>query len=118
MTVSDHETEVQVSACHDCSPRPKDQSSNQYGAEEKFRIVLEGLRGEYSIAELCRHEGIAKSLYCEWSQEFLEASRKRLVGDTERKAISRKGKELRRDIGDPKKALTEILLENGIPKKA
>ncbi len=59
-----------------------------------------------------------KGLYCEWSQEFFEASRKRLVGDTERKAMSRKGKELCQDIDDPKKALADILLENGIPKKA
>ena len=62
-------------------------------------------------------KGVAKSLYCEWSQEFLETSRKRLVGDTERKAMSRTRKKLRQEIGDHKKALAEILLENGIPKK-
>ena len=60
----------------------------QYGAEEKIRIVLEGLRGEESIAALCRREGIAESLYYAWSREFLEAGRKRLAGATERQASS------------------------------
>ena len=60
----------------------------QYSAEEKIRIVLSGLRGEDSIAELCRREGIAESLYYSWSKEFLEAGRKRLSGDTARQASS------------------------------
>ena len=59
-----------------------------YSAEEKIRIVLDGLRGEYSIAELCRREGIAESLYYSWSKEFLEAGKRRLAGDTERAATS------------------------------
>lgn len=59
----------------------------QYSAEEKIRIVLDGLRGEYSIAELCRREGIAESLYYSWSKEFLEAGKRRLAGDTERSAF-------------------------------
>ena len=58
----------------------------QYSAEEKIRIVLDGLRGEHSIAELCRREGIAESLYYSWSKEFLEASKRRLTGDAERSA--------------------------------
>ena len=58
----------------------------QYSAEEKIRIVLEGLRGEDSIAALCRREGIAESLYYSWSKEFLEAGKKRLAGDTARQA--------------------------------
>ncbi len=53
----------------------------QFSAEEKIRIVLDGLRGEVSIAELCRREGIAESLYCSWSKEFLEAGKSRLAGD-------------------------------------
>jgi len=53
----------------------------QYSAEEKIRIVLDGLKSEDSIAELCRHEGIAQSLYYSWSKEFLEARKKRLAGD-------------------------------------
>ena len=54
----------------------------RYSAEEKIRIVLEGLRGEYSIAELCRREGIAQSLYYSWSKEFLEDRKRRLAGGT------------------------------------
>ena len=60
----------------------------RYSAEEKIRIVLSGLRGEHSIAELCRREGIAEGLYYAWSKEFLEAGKKRLAGDTERQASS------------------------------
>ena len=60
----------------------------QFSAEEKIRIVLEGLRGEDSIAELCRKEGIAQNLYYRWSKEFLEAGKKRLAGDTAREATS------------------------------
>jgi len=52
-----------------------------HSAEEKIRVVLEGLRGEYSIAELCRREGIAEILYCSWPKEFLEAGKKLLAGD-------------------------------------
>ncbi len=60
----------------------------KYGAEEKIRIVLEGLKGESTIAELCRHEGIAQSLYYKWSKEFLEAGKQRLSGNTKRQADS------------------------------
>jgi transposase len=72
----------------------------QYSAEEKIRIVLDGLRGEYSIAELCRREGIAESLYYSWSKEFLEAGKRRLAGDTERSASTGEVKELRREVRD------------------
>ena len=61
----------------------------QYSAEEKIRIVLEGLRGESSIAELCRKEGINQNLYYRWSKEFLEAGKKRLAGDTAREPLYR-----------------------------
>ena len=67
----------------------------QYSAEEKIRIVLEGLRGEDSIAELCRKEGINQNLYYRWSKEFLEAGKKRLAGDTAREATSDEVKELK-----------------------
>ena len=60
----------------------------QYSSEEKIRIVLDGLRGECSIAELCRREGLAESLYYSWSKEFLEAGKRRLAGDTARAATS------------------------------
>ena len=74
----------------------------QYSAEEKIRIVLDGLRGEYSIAELCRREGIAESLYYAWSKEFLEAGKRRLSGDTERSATGGEVKDLRREVRDMK----------------
>ena len=84
----------------------------QYSAEEKIGIVLEGLRGEYSIAELRRREGIAQSLYYSWSKEFLEAGKKRLSGDTARQASSTEVKDLRRDTGDLKEVVAELILEN------
>ena len=69
----------------------------QHSVEEKIRIVLAGLRGEESIAALCRREGIAESLYYSWSKEFLEAGKKRLAGDTERQANTGEVKDLRRE---------------------
>jgi len=90
----------------------------QYSAEEKIRIVLEGLRGEQSIAELCRKEGIAQSLYYSWSKEFLEAGKKRLAGDVAREATSDEVKQLRRETHDLKEALAETLLENRLLKKS
>src|SRR4028119_2457116 len=74
-------------------------TKRQFSAEEKIRIVLEGLRGEDSIAELCRREGISSSTYYGWSKEFLEAGKRRLAGDTVRAATSDEGKELRREAG-------------------
>src|SRR6188474_3669089 len=71
----------------------------QFSAEEKIRIVLDGLRGEDSIAELCRKEGIAQSLYYTWSKEFMEAGKRRLAGDTARAATSDEVKDLRRETG-------------------
>src|SRR3954451_9994738 len=68
-----------------------------FSAEEKIRVVLEGLRGEESIAELCRREGIVQNLYYRWSKEFLEAGKKRLAGDTARAATSDEVKDLRRE---------------------
>ncbi len=72
-----------------------------FSAEDKIRIVLEGLRGEDSIAELCRREGIVQNLYYRWSKDFLEAGKKRLAGDTARAATSDEVKELRREAGAP-----------------
>ena len=88
----------------------------QYSAEEKIRIVLEGLRGEYSIAELRRREGIAQSLYYSWSKEFLEAGKKRLSGDTARQASSTEVKDLRRETGDLKEVVAELILENRLSR--
>ena len=90
----------------------------QYSAEEKIRIVLEGLRGEESIAELCRHEGIAQSLYYSWSKEFLEAGKKRLAGDTAREASTGEVKALRREARDLKEVVAEQALELRLLKKS
>ena len=89
-----------------------------YSAEEKIRIVLEGLRGEDSIAELCRREGINSNVYYRWSKEFLEAGKKRLSGDTAREATSDEVKQLRSEATTLKEALAELLMENRLLKKS
>ena len=89
-----------------------------FSAEDKIRIVLEGLRGEDSIAELCRKEGIAQNLYYRWSKEFLEAGKKRLAGDTAREATSDEVKTLRAEARQLKEALAEATLENRLLKKS
>ena len=90
----------------------------QYGAEEKIRIVPDGLRGEESIAALCRREGIAESLYYNWSKEFLEAGKKRLAGDTARAATTDEVKVLRRETRDLKEVVAEQALELRLLKKS
>ena len=89
-----------------------------YSAEEKIRIVLEGLRGEDSIAELCRHESINANVYYRWSKEFLEAGKKRLLGDTARQATSDEVKDLRAEAAALKEALAESVMENRLLKKS
>ncbi len=89
----------------------------RYSAEEKIRIVMEGLRGEDTIAELCRREGIAESLYYKWSKEFLEAGKARLAGDTKRQATSSDVKDLRQENEQLKQAVAELLLQNRVLKK-
>ena len=90
----------------------------QYSAEEKIRIVLEGLRGDDSIAELCRKEGIAQSLYYTWSKEFMEAGKRRLAGDTSRAATTDEVKDLRREARDLKEVVAEQTLELRLLKKS
>ena len=90
----------------------------QFSAEEKIRIVLDGLRGEHSIAELCRREGIAEGLYYSWSKEFLEAGKRRLAGDTARAATSDEVKDLRRQAQELKEVVAEQALELRLLKKA
>lgn len=89
----------------------------KYSAEEKIRIVLEGLRGEDSVAELCRKEGINSNVYYRWSKEFLEAGKKRLSGDEVREATSDEVKQLRTESAALKEALAEQLMENRLLKK-
>ena len=91
--------------------------AQHHSAEEKIRIVLEGLRGEESIAELCRREGIATSLYYNWSKEFLEAGKRRLAGDATRQATSPEVKDLRAEAAALKEAVADLTLENRLPKK-
>jgi transposase len=90
----------------------------QFSAEAKIRIVLEGLRGEESIAELCRREGIVQNLYYRWSKDFLEAGKKRLAGDTARAATSDDVKDLRREASALKELVAELTLENRLLKKS
>ena len=90
----------------------------RYSAEEKIRIVLEGIRGEVSIAELCRREGITANMYYRWSKEFLEAGKKRLAGDTTREATSDEVKKLRAEASALKETLAELLMENRLLKKS
>ncbi len=89
-----------------------------HSAEEKIKIVLEGLRGEESIAELCRREGIVTSLYYSWSKEFLEAGKRRLAGDTARQASSPEVKDLRVEAAALKEAVADLTLENRLLKKS
>ena len=89
-----------------------------YSAEEKIRIVLDGLRGEHSIAELCRREGIAESLYYSWAKEFLEAGKRRIAGYTGRAAPTGEVKDLRRQAKELKEVVAEQALELRLLKKS
>ena len=87
------------------------QTRRRFSAEDKIRIVLSGLKGEDSIAELCRQEGIAQSQYYSWSKEFLEAGKKRLAGDTTREANTGEVQGLRKEARDLKEVVAEQALE-------
>ena len=89
----------------------------RFSSEEKIRIVLEGLKGEESIAGLCRREGISPNLYYNWSKEFLEAGKRRLQGDTKREATSSEVTYLRRENSELKQLVAEISLRNRLLKK-
>jgi transposase len=90
----------------------------RYSTEEKIRIVLEGLRGEDSIAGLCRREGIPTNLYYRWSKDFLEAGKKRLMGDTVREASSDEVSGLKKENAQLKQLVAEVLLKNRVLKKS
>ena len=90
----------------------------KFAPEEKVRVVLEGLRGEQSISELCRREGIAANLYYRWSKDFLEAGKKQLAGDAVREATSNEVQELRAENRDLKEVVAEFTLKNRVLKKS
>ena len=93
-------------------------SCRKYSGEEKIRIVLEGLRGEETVAELCRREGISESVYYRWSKEFLEAGKQRLVGNTKRQATSDEVVGLRQENEQLKQLVAELALKNRVLKKS
>ena len=96
----------------------KRMTRKKYNAEEKINIVLEGLRGEEGIATICRREGINPNLYYRWSKEFLEAGKKRLLGDTQREATSHEVSDLRKENEQLKQLVAELSLKNRVLKKS
>ena len=109
-----------MSPISDVEKRVKDirrKTRKKYSAEDKIRIVLEGLRGEDTIAELCRREGIAQNLYYKWSRDFLEAGKKRLSGDVEREANSTEVGALKSENRHLKQLYADLALKNDVLKK-
>lgn len=98
--------------------RIRRKTRKKYGAEEKIRIVIEGLKGEMTVAELCRKEGISQSLYYKWSKEFLEAGKQRLAGNTTRQADSTEIKAMRQESEQMKFLIAELTLKNRVLKKS
>lgn len=96
----------------------KRKTRRKFSSEEKIRIVLEGLKGEESVSEICRREGIAPNLYYRWSKDFIEAGKKRLNGDTEREANTFEVKELRQESNDLKLVVAEQALKIRVLKKS
>ena len=96
----------------------KRKTRRKFNSEEKIRIILEGLKGEESIAAICRREGIAPSLYYKWSKTFLQAGKRRLKGDTMREANSDKVSELRQENEQLKQLVAELSLKNRVLKKS
>ena len=98
-----------------CNIRRK--TCRQHSAEEKIKIVNEGLRGDMTVSELCRQEGISQSLYYKWSKGFLEAGNHRLAGNTKREADREEVKELLQHNDQLKQLVAELLLKNRVLKK-
>jgi len=96
----------------------KRRTRKKYSTEEKIRIVIEGLRGESSIADLCRKEGVNPNIYYKWSKEFLEAGKKRLQGDTSREATSSEVGDLKKENDQLKHLVAELSLKNRVLKKS
>ena len=95
----------------------KRKTRKSYGSEEKIRIIIEGIRGESSIAELCRKEGISQGIYYKWSKDFMEAGKKRLSGDTMREANTTGVRHLKDENSDLKELVAELSLEVRVLKK-
>ena len=98
--------------------RIRRKTRKKHSAEDKIRIVIEGLRGDMTVAELCRKEGISQSLYYKWSKEFLEAGKQRLAGNTTRQADSAEVKEMRQENEQMKLLIAELSLNNRRLKKS
>ena len=96
----------------------KRKTRRKFSGEEKIRIILEGLKGEESIATICRREGIAPTMYYKWSKAFLEAGKRRLEGDTIREANSNEVAELRKENEQLKQLVAEVSLKNRVLKKS
>ena len=96
----------------------KRKTRRKFNPEERIRIILEGLKGEDSIAAICRREGIAPSLYYKWSKSVLEAGKQRLKGDTMREANSDEVSELRKENEQLKQLVAELSLKNRVLKKS
>jgi len=96
----------------------KRNTRRKFNSEEKIRIILEGLKGEDSVANICRKEGIAPSVYYKWSKSFLEAGKRKLNGDTMREATSDEVSELRKENEQLKQLVAEITLQNRVLKKS
>ena len=95
----------------------KRKTRRTYGSEEKIRIIIDGMRGEMTIAELCRREGISQGIYYKWSKDFMEAGKKRLTGDTMREANTSEVKDLKDENSSLKELVAELSLENRTLKK-
>jgi transposase len=95
----------------------KRKTRRNYSSEEKIRIIIEGMRGEMTIAELCRKEGLSQGLYYKWSKDFMEAGKKRLSGDTMREANTSEVKELKDENRSLKELVAELSLDNRDLKK-
>ena len=111
-------SKTKVSSAEETIKDIRRETRRKWNAEEKIRIVLEGLRGEDSIAELCRREGLSPNLYYKWSKEFLEAGKARLTGDTKRQANSSEVDGLRQENEQLKQVVAELFLKNRVLKKS
>ncbi len=118
METNNNENGKQKKKAHSLIKDIKRKTYRIYSSEEKIRIVIEGLRGEESIANLCRKYGINDSIYYKWSKDFLEAGKKRLSGDTERNANASEVQDLKKENDNLKKALADLYLHNDLLKKS